>query len=212
METIELQVYSFSELSESAKRKALNDYVNREDFAYIYDDAYKTVKEFNDLFKLKEGRNSWLEYQHNFDDNILELKGLRLRTYLINNFEYGIRQGKYIKTIDGHRAIKCFSHKNWQTREGKKFTHLYSKLHFDNWFALTGVCYDDNILEPIYNFIDKYRGTDSHLTIIDLLDDCFATLEKAVEREIAYLMSEEAYEEHCDANDYRFTEDGKIWR
>ena len=214
METININLFTFDELSTEAKQTALNNYIAKEDFYYIWSEAKNSVKAFNELFNLRSGRNSWLEYDHNFDDNITELKGLRLRKYLINNFGYALYKGKYRKMIDGHKTIKCFSPKYWQTNEGKKHTFLYSKLFSEHTYVLTGVCYDENILDPIYNFIDNYKENANnyqYTNIIDLLDNCFESLKKAIENEIEYLQSEEAYSEHCEANEYKFLSNGQIW-
>lgn len=46
MKTIikEVKVYQFDELTEEAKQNAINKYSERQNFDYIYDEAYQTVK------------------------------------------------------------------------------------------------------------------------------------------------------------------------
>jgi hypothetical protein len=87
MKTIEIKLYQFSELSESAKQKAIENYRNdntNEDYSYLYGEAHESVKAFHNVFGTNEGNRSWstCRFDH-IDDNILELTGLRLRKYLI---------------------------------------------------------------------------------------------------------------------------------
>lgn len=186
MRTIEISIYKFSELSDESKRKALDKFEPSVDF--IYDDAHETVKAFCEIFGVKEGRQSWLDFNTDYiDDNILELTGQRLRTYLINNFYSEIYKPKtYYKRVNKKRK---------------------SKIFVNNDCVLTGVCYDHDMLEPIYNFIQKPCN---HTNFQDLIDNAFNNLRKSVEDEASYRYSDEAKIEDIDANDYEFYEDGNI--
>ena len=71
MRTIEITLYSFTELSEKAKEKALTNYQNTHYF-YFEDDALESLKAFFDKIgvKLKNyeidyyyPRNSWVRYE-----------------------------------------------------------------------------------------------------------------------------------------------------
>lgn len=97
MRTIRIKLYKFDELSKDAQKKAIDNFRNNSvDTSFIYDDAHNTVKAFNDVFGTNTGLNSWLDCScSNIDNNLLELKGLRLRTYIINNFWNSLFKGKY---------------------------------------------------------------------------------------------------------------------
>ena len=98
MKTVKTKIYSFNELTEEAQQNAINQY--RNDFLnhdFIYDDAYKTVEKFNELFGLKEGQSSWLNFSTNFENNIEDLKGLRLQKYILNNYGNDLFKRKYLK-------------------------------------------------------------------------------------------------------------------
>ena len=188
MKTISVNIYSFNELSKEAKQKAISDYRDCKDTSYIYNDAHKTVKKFNDIFNTKEGGHSWLEINCYIDDNILNLSGLRLRTYIINNYGDALFKNKYIKRIKGKS--------------------VYSKIKKDNCCVLTGVCYDDDILSPIYKFLEQ-KSFDC-TTFEDLLKKCFINLKCVLDDEEEYMRSDEYITESILANEYEFYENGKL--
>ena len=211
MKTIEIKLYKFSELSEDAKEIALDDYRSGgdEDCSYFYDEAYETVKKFNSLFGINEGSRSWLDFSTSyFDDTILELKGLRLRKYIINNFSHGLYKGKYF-SLWSKKDVSFKHHKNGypvlKTR--------YSKVMLENCCVLTGVCYDNSMLKPIYEFLDWNLRPDynSYMDFETLIGDCFHNLNSDLESEVEYRNSDEAIIETIEANEYDFTEEGKIY-
>lgn len=212
METIQINLYSFEELSEDAKKIALKNYEPFTDF--IYDDAYESVKKFNELFGLKEGSRSWLDYNFwDYDDNQKELKGLRLRKYILNNFGHGLYGRKFYNSIGNNRIINhpCIKINYYDMSKGaivNLSNFYYSRIQFDTSCVLTGVCYDDDLLKPIYDFI-AYKDAKNmdHWTLKDIFDDCFASLNKSIESEVEYRNSDEAKIE--DMQDYKFTENGK---
>ena len=91
-------------------------------------------------------------------------------------------------------------------KDGKTSTFLYSKLKFDNCCVLTGVCYDNDILEPIYNFLKR---PDSKTTFEDLIQDIEAAIQKTFNNMEEWLNSDEIITETIEANEYEFTEDGE---
>lgn len=217
MRTIRRKVYKFSELSEQAKEKAVNNFRNEGiDTDYIYDEACQTVEEFHKLFGTSEGRNTWLECNTNsIDDNILELKGVRLRTYLLNNFGADLYSGKYYKSWGSEKKLfhKKVTSKASKNKDGKYFWNAYYGLPlapFNHSCELTGVCYDEYLLQPIYDFIESGHKTDSfkYVTFQMLLDDCFESLERSLESEVEYRNSAEAISEDIEANEYEFLQDG----
>ena len=70
------------------------------------------------------------------------------------------------------------------------------------------MCYDDDILSPIYEFLNK---PSDRIDFETLLNDCIYSLCASVNAEIEYQSSEEAITETIEANDYDFTEDGKLY-
>lgn len=211
MKTIikKIDVYSFDELTEEAKQNAINKYSERLNFDYIYDEAYQTVKKANELFNIREGRNNWLDFSLlNIDDNILNLKGLRLRTYILNNFE--LWKGKFYDSIGHNRIINhpCIKVNRYDLSKGARVSSsnfYYSRIQKENCCVLTGVCYDDDFLQPIYDFI---KNPDKETNFEDLISACFENLKKSIDSETDYLQSSKGIEESIKENSMEFTEDG----
>ena len=210
MKTVEINICKFSELSEEAKGSVINKWRNNGiDVNYIYDEAYATVNKFNELFGINEGSRSWLDFNtDHIDDSILELKGIRLRTYIINNFWHGLYKGKYF-SLWSKKDISFKHYKNgYPVLKSRN-----SKVIFDNSCTLTGVCYDHSMLQPVYDLIEWNEKSDynSNLDFESLIEDCFHNLKSDLESEVEYMNSDEAITETIEANDYDFTEDGDIY-
>lgn len=221
MRTIKTKVFFFNELSEEAKKTAITQFRNKGiETDFVYDDAYETVKKFHEVFNTSEGFKSWLDvYFINIDENILNFQGLRLRTYLINNFGHILYKRKFYKSIGYNRVINhpCIKTNFYDLKKGaicSSSNFYYSRITKENSCVLTGVCYDDTILSPIYEFIENYTQKKSYndsLNFKELVEDCFYTLDKAIEEEIDYMNSDEGLSEFILSNDYEFTKYGKIF-
>lgn len=196
-----IEIYKFDELSEAAKRTALDNFQPVTD--HIWEDARDTVKVFNNLFGTKEGINSWLDVRTgHIDDTILELTGSRLMSYLWNKYGGDLYKPAYMGSIN--HEVK---HKRTKINDSKsgKYSMYYSGYKREYSCPLTGVCYDNDILKPIIEAMQK----PSEQTFEELLKECFETLRISVENEIEYRNSDEAKTEDIEANEYEFTEDGE---
>lgn len=148
MKTIEIQLYSFDELTEDAKSNAIRHYQNNIlSFDFIYSDAEKTVEAFNLLFGTSSGRDSWLDVDtNNFDDDVLNLKGFRLQKYLWNNYGYSLFIGKYygnlVKTFKDGSIIPISKEHPAGLRHVKRNSNVLK----ENSCVLTGMCYDNDLL------------------------------------------------------------------
>lgn len=204
MRTIRTKIYSFNELSKESQANAIENYRNNNlDHDFIYNEAYDSVKAFNELFNTKEGRNSWLNvYTDHINDEILELTGLRLQKYILNNFGYKLFKGKYYSLWS--KKEKSFKYH----KEGfPVLKQRYSRvIKNETSCVLTGVCYDDDILQPIYDFLEL-RSFDS-TNFYHLLNNCFDSLKKSIDNEINYRNTDECIIEEIEANEYEFLKDG----
>ena len=63
------------------------------------------------------------------------------------------------------------------------------------------------MIDPIRDFI---KSPDKETTFEELIKDCFHSFAKSVASDIEYQNSDEAIIETIEANDYDWTEDGKI--
>ena len=207
MRTIEVKLYSFDELSEEAKEKAISYFRDSESSdPYFIQDANKTFERFADIFSIHwrniEYREPYRnEYDIKLNDDILHLTGQRLATYIWNNYKRDLFKGKYY-SLWSKKDVSFKHHKNGHP----VLKTRYSKIFLSNSCVLTGVCYDEDILTPIYEFLDNPLDIDFET----LLNDCIYSLCHSVESEIEYRLSDEAIIETIQDNEYEFTEDGEL--
>ena len=193
-------IYEFSELSEDAKQTALNEYRQTNDDDFFRTELVESIKKLIDLFGLKSGRE-WCDLStSHMDDCILELKGLRLRTYLINNYWGDLYKGKYYSLWS--KTEKSFKH----YKEGYPvLKSRHSKVMFDNCCVLTGVCFDDDILAPIYDF---FASPKNDTTFADLIGEIENAISGAFRSNEEWVNSDEYITDVFEANQYEFDEDG----
>lgn len=213
MKTITKELYEYQDLikPENSKilERVLDNWALNDDNSFIWSEAEKTIKSFLNIINVNiKTYNSWLEPSFGkIDDNILELSGLRLRTWFINNFDF-LWKPKYIgspKTNEHikHKRIKSPINVN---SVGNRFNPYYSGCQLDNCCVLTGMCYDDDFLSPIYDFIKKPTNKNFE----DLIKDCFNSLEETINNEIEWRESKEYILEEIANCDYTFNELGEI--
>jgi|TARA_R110000782_G_C14632191_1_gene394562 hypothetical protein len=208
MRTVRTKIYSFNELTEEAKQNAVNQYRNNNlNHDFIYDDAYKTVREFNKLFELKEGSRSWLDFSTNFENCIEDLNGLRLQKYIYNNFGYKLFKPSFIGSLKSNEIQNHKRIKSKKLNNGNVFNPYYSAIKKDNSCVLTGMCYDDDMLKPIYDFLNQ-REFNINETFETILKECFTAIEKIIEDDKEYRESDQAIIEEIESNDYEFLKEG----
>lgn len=209
--TIRTKVYQFSELSEQAKQKSINQYRNSEQYnQHYYDEIIDSVKAVCELFNLKTGRE-WTDIRtSHIDDNILELKGVRLYKYIVNNYWSNLYKRKFLGSIGDNRVIKHRMSKTnfYDMSKGARVSSsnfIYSNVRFDNSCTLTGVCYDNDILQPIYDFLKR---PDLSTTFEDLMQEIESAISKTFDNTEEWLNSDEFIKDEIEANEYEFKADG----
>jgi hypothetical protein len=211
MRTIRTKVFRFNELKENAKENAIEWYKNNSlDHDFIYDDMYKVIKEFNSLFNTKEGSNSWLDYStSHFEEDIINLKGFRLQKYIFNNYGYKLFKGEYYGSLKSNNVVYHSRIKSQKLSNGNFFNPYYSAIKKQTSCVLTGTCYDDYILKPIYDFLENRNP--GNIDFEELINDCFNEAKKVIENEIYYRSSDEYITEEIESNNYEFTAAGNIF-
>lgn len=209
MKTIEIQLYKFSELSEDAKQTAINDHRNKGcNSQFYFDEIIGSVKAVCDLFNLETG-GEWSDLRTSLiDDAILEIKGERLYKYIINNFYNSLFSPVYIGSMDKSINGRQFIYKVRKNYKGEPYTQIYSKLKRDNSCTLTGICYDNYILQPVYDFL---LNPDKNTTFEDLINDIGTAISKTFSNTEDWVNSDEFIIEELEANQYEFTEDGEMY-
>ena len=203
MKTKTINIYEFKELSDQAKENVIAWYRSHlDEIDYNFNEIIDTLEKFCGLFdiKLKNftlGNYTDIICNYNCDD--IEVKGLRLRTWLINNFYSDLYKPKFLCITNGHYGAIGIGSKT-----------KYSKVFIDNNCVLTGCCYDYDILDPIYNFIEKFDiKKDRYTTLEDLLSDCVRNYENIIEKHVEYIESDEYITENILVNEYTFNESGE---
>tara|TARA_R100000008_G_C3576039_1_gene165338 strand:- start:953 stop:1540 length:588 start_codon:yes stop_codon:yes gene_type:complete len=187
-------ILKFSELSEEAKQKAHENYITKGMIDFDIEENRKSLNEFEKYFPIKikdweYGYRNFINWEMDYLDNeILELKGNRLRTYLINNY------------MDGLEKPKTYYSKNYKKKRKSKIQKSID-------CPFTGFYLDNEILQPIFNFIknpDKYQDLES------IMNDCLNEWISICNANIEYQESSEYFEEMVEANEYEFLENGDL--
>lgn len=207
MRTIRTKVYKFSELSKQAKENAVNNYRNEGYYNQFYfEEVIESCKAMAYLFDLKFGRGYTDIRCSHINDDILELKGIRLLKYVVNNYWQYLFKGKYYGKLvdtfkDGSKIPVSKEHP-----AGLRHVKRYSKCTFENSCTLTGVCYDNDILQPVYDFL-KRPGLST--TFEDLIKDIENAIQKTFDEVQDWINSDEFIQDEIEANEYEFTADGR---
>jgi len=201
MRTITTTVYKFNELSDEAKDNAIENYRNSDKEYFWLDENRETMEKFAKLFPIEVtnwsygGRGEGVSFTSSMDGAIEELTGQRLATYLWNNYKRDLFKGKYYSK---QRATS--------TPEKYQYVKRYSRIQLENSCVLTGYYMDNEILDPIYQFLDSPRN----INFLELLEECFDAWVMACNQEIESQDSDEYIADHLEANNYEFTEEGEI--
>lgn len=196
-----IKLYKFDELSDEAKERARNWYREGNEFGW-FGECHDSIKAFEKALPIKIRDYELGGYRPSSvsfsvtDDNVVELKGLRLRTWLINHFWNDLEEGKYYIGANGRTVSLDAKHR--RSNATKEVSCPF-----------TGVCYDENLLDPIRDFIFKFTPRQAETTLKELLEDCFSSLQKAIEDEIEYQNEDEQVDESIRANEYEFYENGE---
>jgi len=214
MRTIIKNVYTYSELSDEAKQRALESYrANDYQHEYAWSDEYRnTMEAFCNLFPVRVNNWQISSYSYSFidhdftgDDSEKELTGLALAKHLLYHYEDALYQGKYYGHLSNKEKDGTLIEKSPTHPAGVRHVKRHSKVIKEP-RSLTGYCADGDIMAPLYKALDgKYSGT-----FDDLLGDCFDSFKDSWINDMEYQDSDEYIADHLDANNYEFDQDGNI--
>ena len=200
MRTISINLYTWDELSNVAKRAFFESgYFN---FSDAYDSDYiGTIKAFSDVFGVKCTAYSVDAYNYNYDlhyTNELwynmpeDAKDCWLMRKLWNNFKNDMYKGKY------------YSNGTWAK-------HRNSKVIFNTDCVLTGCYTDCEIMRPIYDYMN---GLVEFSSPYELFEACYDALFSTWKSDIEYAESYEYFDEEMKDcySELMFTEDGRLWK
>ena len=197
MRTIETLVYEFHELSETAQQRAYEKSLDSFEMSWTSENS-ESLAEFCREFPVTAKDWSYgnaasissVIHYGEYEKEVWELSGLRLRTWLLNNFHNVLYKGKYIHLpIQGRHVFK------------------YSKAMIEeSCCPFTGYCMDDTLMDPIWGFIRK----PDNRTLEDILGECLWSWVQACQKDYEWQTSFDAFKEDCEANKWEFTEDGEM--
>jgi hypothetical protein len=169
MKEVKCKLYKFDELSEESQKVVMNrerDSIQQNAIDAWESEHRETLKEFSDIFEIDVRNWEVSSYGHDFsfrfrhdvyERDADDVSGKLLLRFL-NSIYYEVRSRKYFSC--GHR---------WEN--GKfHFSSRKSKILWEEMNCpLTGVCYDCDILKPIY---DWHKKPDWGKSLSDLVYDC----------------------------------------
>jgi hypothetical protein len=210
MKQVTIDTYSFDELCAEARKRAIEQARYNGDGTWWMGEAVYTLEAFLGIFGVKRYDVDFLNSHINhtvwgFSDNIIDLRGVRLATYLWNNYSRSLYKGKY------YGKLSKFDKYGDPLIGDKEYRHVkrYSRCTLQRDCVLTGVCYDEDVLEPLYKFLDDPRTFNGDIT--DLLDNCVHSLCKAVQSEYAYRNSDEGISEDSQSSGVSFLVNGDLF-
>lgn len=208
MKEIKVKLYSFDELSDDAKEKAIEEQREnhcedfwdsvREEIDALEDIADAMGATIND-YSLDTCSPSYIEFKFNtYDFDFEDLKDIRALKYIYNNFISPFIKGK-------HYSI-------WkQDLNGKYITkYKQSKAIFE--FTPASGLYIDNIVLDVYEeYIENIKKHIS-FNVADFIEDVESRLAKTIVDNAEYNDSNEVWKERLlDDVDEIYTEEGKIY-
>ena len=197
MRTVDVKVFGIEELNEKAKNYAYHKWLESGIYPWSTENR-NTLDEFVSIFPIKvidweygDG-NPHAKVIFTGDENIENLTGIRLYTYLCNNYDHYLSKGKtyYKFTSDG----KCIKHT--------------SKLLMDYEYVLTGYFVDEAILAPIRHFFLVPSNT---MTFKQLMVDCINNWLYCCDEDYQCCTSMEYFMDESAANGWEYMEDGNLY-
>lgn len=198
------EVFKFNELSEQAKNYAICHYADTNAWAYDYE---AVLRDFCERFNVIVSKWEVGAYQPIVKTIFVradpgeEVCGLRLRTWIINNFWDDLYNGKYFSTAFKQVPVDA------EHPTGLSYKCRYSRIMQEK-RCLTGFCAGYTILDAIHKFLEDGWKNEPHKTWEDIVEECVDDFFSEWRSDMEYSMSEDGFEEECEANDWEFTEDG----
>lgn len=199
MRTKTIKLYKFNELSDDAKKKAIEHYrelvIRSEDIPWQHEilQSFKAVYETAGVrlkdYSLGLCSHSYAKIDWDHSDPVYHLSGARALGWIENNVIDKLR----ITRAEYRRNRKDFI--RWRYRVGAVKSCPF-----------TGVCYDDHFLETLQREAKNGR-TLGDIFRIELPE----TYVRLLQAEYDYQVSDEGITDEIEANDREFLESGKLY-
>lgn len=190
-------------MSEEAQEKAIEkwreDTIRNGDYHWLDEiiDSMKGLFEAIDGVRLidwnidSENRNNYIRFAF-YSDDVVNLSGPRAQAWLENNLLYKLREHRVFQN-----RIYRYDH------DGNK-PHTYERHGQRKTAPFTGYCADEDFLKCLEDAIKSGE------TVCDALKGIGEKARELFAQEIEGQLSEEYIKDTILANDYEFTEDGRM--
>lgn len=206
-------VYKFEELTKEAQQNVIDNYQYPDGhFDYLWDDANETIKALDDIMRniyLKKDGVYISTSKYNLG-RIDSLRGFRLRKFIINNLNDVLYPKKSMGSLKTNNIVYHNRITSKQLSNGNVFNPYHSAILIDKCpCALTGTCYDLDILSPFKDFIFK---PDNTTAFIELFVKGKRLVRRSVKTEIEYYHSDEGIRDYIENfdEDINYLENGQV--
>ena len=184
-------LFTISELEDTTRQKAYTDWLAKgQEYPYAPFNR-NTLEAFCNLFRIvcTNYRYDSCTYYYRFyteqEEDTEELSGIRLRTFICNNFHYGL-----------------YYPKTYWTKDLKKKRNSHITLISS--CPLTGFIMDDIMLQPLTDFM---RSPDTR-NFKELTGDCLEAFFRSCRDDCEYHESEEYFKDESHGNNWEYLKDG----
>lgn len=190
MKTHTVTTYSFDELSESAKETARSEFRTSGDDLYAWhDDNVQSLKEFA----------KWLRSKADWEVSLTSYSSasVKIDDYITMWVEENQEYEEFeVGELTGEKLYE------WLQDDEEKITTCC---------PFTGFSMDEDLLDPMREYLGK-SDRDDPRTLQELVNEGCERWVKAYVADWEYQYTDEAIDEHIEANEYEFTENGRIYR
>lgn len=237
MKEITIRLYEYGELSDEAKERAFEDWRAGDVGHFCGDEVEDTLKKLEGELGIEVTQWEYSPYSHDcgyirfkdYSDDQLALSGRRAQAFLWNNFSHLIIQPRkkwYAKNRDGRVDYSGSIHCSYDWDNKTRVSKVFFDRTYDGTCPLTGVCFDNDALDPLAYFClgmewsdaekkrvmipQSKRRTWSMTTVEDVIRDCVDSLFRSARDDWDSQFTEEFFAEMCEANVWTFDEDGRM--
>lgn len=231
MKEITIRLYDYDELSDEAKRYALEKHNENSEYPWA-GEVRDIIKELEENFNVELRGweySSWrsdygtIHWGDWWTDERRQLAGNRARAFLWNNYHSLLLEPEYhYWTHDRNGKLLKAVAADSRRYESKVF---FSRV-YDGTCPLTGFCMDGDALDPMAYFVfgvewnekeqkrtmvpfDRRKSWEA-TTVEDIIAGCFSSLFDAIQRDCEWCESEEHFREECAANNWTFEKNGRM--
>lgn len=195
MKELNLKPYSFNELKESSKKsviESMRNEIQENSMDCCFSDYMETLKEFSGIFGIKVYDIDVTPYSNYFR---FEFKNDYAYEWYDGEISNEDTTGKLLlRWINNNVVPYIYKKKVFYGKfkyENGKFVgsrDRVSRIFSESDCPLTGCCYDYDILEPLYKYLQK---PDFKISLYDLVNDCLIQFFDCIQKEYEYCGSDE---------------------